>query len=82
MIDIAQFLRLVSAYGEASGLAESTISGRLFDDGKRIGMLRDGRDVGIRKVQAAVIWLSENWPADHPWPADIPRPTHFVESAS
>lgn len=74
MTDMTQFLRLVAAYGKATGLAESTISSRLFDDGKRLRMLRDGRDVGIRKVQVAVAWLSDNWPADHPWPSDIPRP--------
>lgn len=76
MVDIEQFFTLVAAYAEHTGLAEATISKRLFNDQKRIAMLRDDedRDVGIRKVAKAVEWLSENWPQGKPWPKGIPRP--------
>ncbi len=77
MVSFEQFLELVDFYCERTGLAESTVSTRLFNDGKRIKMLREGnrsRDVGIIKVEDAVRYLSENWPEGVPWPKRIPRP--------
>lgn len=74
MTNIDQFLQLVDAYSAATGLAQSTISTRLFNDGKRLEMLRDGRDVGIRKVAEAVQLISDTWPAESPWPTEIARP--------
>jgi hypothetical protein len=74
MTDINQFLQLVDAYSQATGLAQSTISTRLFNDGKRLEMLRDGRDVGIRKVTEAVQLMSDSWPPESVWPLGVPRP--------
>jgi hypothetical protein len=74
MTNIDQFLQLVDAYSAATGLAQSTISTRLFNDGKRLEMLRDGRDVGIRKVAEAVQLISDTWPPESVWPNDIARP--------
>lgn len=75
MVTIEQFLDLVDSYVSATGLAEATVSTRLFNDGKRIEMLRSGRDVGIRKVEEAVDWLAENWPKGARWPGAIAKPT-------
>ncbi len=74
MVNIDEFLNLVGLYRKHTGLAESTVSHRLFNDGKRIEMLRDGRDVGIRKVEDAVQFLSDNWPDAVVWPKKIERP--------
>ncbi|WP_307289573.1 hypothetical protein [Kaistia geumhonensis] len=74
MLSIDAFLRLVDAYCAASGLAVSTLSTRLFNDGKRISTLRAGRDIGARRMEAALAKLSSLWPSDLGWPADIPRP--------
>jgi len=74
MVNIDQFLELVDLYAEKAGLAQSTVSTRLFNDGKRLDMLRDGRDVGIRKVEEAVQFLSDNWPAGVAWPKAVARP--------
>lgn len=72
---VAQFLKLVDAYASATDLAESTVSSRLFNDGKRIGNLRDkSGDIGILKIRDAIAWLSAHWPADVAWPPEIPRP--------
>ena len=30
--------------------------------------------ITMRRVAAAMQWLSDHWPPDLPWPADIPRP--------
>lgn len=82
MTNIDQFLRLVDAYSVATGLAQSTISTRLFNDGKRLEMLRDGRDVGIRKVADAVQLISDSWPPESPWPDEIARPAKISAWAS
>ena len=74
MVSIDQFLELVDAYAAATGLAESTISTKLLNDGKGIARLRDGKDIGVRKVEEKLAWLSTNWPPDAVWPSEIPRP--------
>jgi hypothetical protein len=55
----------------------------LFNDGKRIGLLRRGGDIGSRRLQEALQWLSDHWPAGAEWPSDIPRPvrSHTGEAA-
>jgi hypothetical protein len=73
MIRIDHFFVLVERFGAATGLAEATISTRLFNDGDRIRMLRSGGDLGARKLAKAWEWLSDNWPTDAKWPAEIPR---------
>jgi hypothetical protein len=76
MATFDEFLELVAVYSEATGLSEATISGRLFNDGKRIEMLRtdQDRDVGIKKVEKAIEQLSESWPDGKAWPRGIKRP--------
>ena len=74
MVSIDQFLELVSRFAEASGISEATASTRLFNDGKRMQQLRNGGDVGIRKVEAAMHRMSECWPEGVVWPRQIKRP--------
>lgn len=71
---ISSFLVLVEAYCRAAGIAEATLSSRVFRDGKRLAQIREGADVGARRLEAAVRWLSENWPAEFDWPSEIERP--------
>ncbi len=74
MVTIASFMRLIEIYCQACGLAESTVSYRLFNDGKRVGDVRGGADIGIRRVERAMQWFSDNWPVTVEWPHDVPRP--------
>ena len=46
----------------------------MFNDGKRIGLLRKGGDIGSRSLVIAFQWLSDHWPAGAVWPDDVPRP--------
>ncbi|MDE2106604.1 MAG: hypothetical protein KGL39_55830 [Patescibacteria group bacterium] len=71
---IEQILALTDRFSAATGLSDATISTRLFNDGKRIGKLRSGGDVGTRHFAATIRWFSDAWPADAPWPADVARP--------
>src|SRR5262245_35985067 len=71
---IDQFVRIVSAYARGRRLAEATVATGLLNDGKGIKRLRLGCDIGVRKVEEKVLWLSANWPDGASWPADVPRP--------
>lgn len=73
-MDIDSLLTLVGAYCQATQLAEATVSTRVLKDGKRIEMIRAGRDIGVRRLEEAVTWFSENWPAGADWPTSVARP--------
>jgi len=81
MTDIASLLLLFDTYCAATGRAEATVSTRVLSDGKRIRKLREGADIGTRRLAEAVEWFSANWPAGAEWPAAIRRPTHTSEAA-
>lgn len=74
MVDIKQFLELVKRFGEVKGLAETTVSLRLFNDTRRLRILREGGDLGVRKAEVAVRYMSDQWPAGVAWPKGIKRP--------
>lgn len=69
MSPIENFLQLVDTYCGLCGIADATLSTRLFNDGKRIAAIRAGGDVGARRLQIAINWFSANWPRDTKWPA-------------
>jgi len=79
MLTIGALMKLVETYCHISGLAEATVSSRLFNDGKRLSEIRKGADVGVRRIERAVRWLSENWPEGAEWPASVPRPQPSVK---
>ncbi len=77
MCSIEHFFELCDRYCAASGITEATLSGRLFNDGKRIRVVRESEssDIGIKKIAAAVQQLSDSWPNGTTWPRHIRRPT-------
>jgi hypothetical protein len=81
MLPISSFLIVVESYCRATKIAEATISTRVFNDGKRIAQIRDGADIGARRLDRAIGWLSEHWPKDAHWPADVARPSVISEAA-
>ncbi|QTL01934.1 hypothetical protein J5J86_14080 [Aquabacter sp. L1I39] len=83
MTSIDTLLRIFDAYSAATGLAETTVSTRVFQDGKRIAALRLGGDMGVRRTARAVQWFSANWPEGADWPEGItrPAPTDSQEAA-
>jgi hypothetical protein len=74
MQTIETFLKVVERFVQASGLAETTLSSRLFNAGHRISQIRAGSDIGVRRLSEALQWLSDNWPGDALWPEDVARP--------
>lgn len=73
MDQVQQLLLLVDAFGRGK-MADATISTRLFNDGKRISILRNGGDIGTRRLSTAIQWFSNNWPTDAEWPSEIEKP--------
>lgn len=75
MVTIEHFFQLVERFAEGKGLSESTVSLRLFNDGQRLKLLREGGDLGVRKVDTAIQFMSDNWPEGVAWPRHIKRPS-------
>jgi hypothetical protein len=62
------------AYAVAAGVAEHTASWRIFGDTKKLAALAAGGDLYTGRAEAAMQWISDNWPDGHGWPSDVPRP--------
>jgi hypothetical protein len=74
MIGTAELLQLARAYADAEGVSFTTISSRVFNDGKKLDAIAAGSDLYTSRLNRAVVWFSSNWPASAVWPAEIPRP--------
>lgn len=72
-------LTLADLYCLASGIAPTTLSTWIFNDGKRIQRLRAGLGLTIQTYNDALIWFASHWhnlPNAMGWPTDVPRPTN------
>ena len=72
---VDQILALAREYGRAVGVEMTTVSWRVFDDGKKLAALEAGADIQTRRADRAVAWLAENWPPGAVWPSEIARPS-------
>lgn len=79
MID--DLLKLSDRYCAATSVAETTLSSRIFNDGKRLTAVRMGADIGARRLEKALEWLSAHWPQAVEWPLDVRRPVIVREAA-
>lgn len=82
MYGINALLTLVDAYRLAHKVSDARVSTLVFNDGGRIAMLRDGKDIGTRRLERAIQWFSDNWPADAVWPTEVQRPALSEEVAA
>lgn len=74
MSAIEDLLELSRAYIQAAGVEPSTLSSRMFNDGKKLAAIEAGRDIQVMRYERAMQWLSDNWPEGADWPRSIPRP--------
>lgn len=71
---IDSLLMLARRYAEAEKLDLSTVSWRALGDTKKLAALESGRDIQVKRCDAAVQWFSDHWPAGTEWPRQIHRP--------
>lgn len=63
MIDTQTLIQRLDAYKSASRTCEdTTVSHRVFGDTKKLSALRNGGDITVRRFNAAMTWLDQNWP--------------------
>ena len=75
MISPEHIVRLARLYSDATGASITSVSSRVFDDGKKLSaMIDNNADLTLRRAAKALEWFSENWPAGVDWPAEIQRP--------
>lgn len=74
MLTEADLLAVVDAFSAAKGLKDATISSHVFNDGKKISQLRNGRSITVSRANFALRFLSKNWPDGADWPDHVPRP--------
>jgi hypothetical protein len=74
MIEIAHLLAVIDAYRNATGVEDTTVSYRVFDDSKKIAALRSGSDLTTSRFNAALAWFASHWPDGAQWPVDVVRP--------
>lgn len=67
-------LRVAQVYAQAVDKPLSTVSSRVFDDGKKLDAIERGFDLQSRRLAKAIQWFSDNWPDGAAWPVDIDRP--------
>lgn len=77
---IDQLLLVSDEYARAENVGDTTVSWRLFGDGKKLTAIRRGSDLQVRRFERAVQWFSDNWPEEAKWPVGVDRPAR-AESA-
>lgn len=71
---INDLIRTGRLYAAHVAIENTTLSWRLFNDSKKFDALIAGSDIQVRRHEAAMTWLSANWPSDLAWPEDVRRP--------
>lgn len=74
MIEIAHLLALADEYMRVTGVADSTLSTKMFNDGKKLPSLRTTGDISTKRFNMALHWFSDNWPEGAAWPKGVARP--------
>ncbi|MCF7778042.1 hypothetical protein GLP59_10360 [Sulfitobacter sp. M220] len=76
-----QLTELAETMATHIGRSEATLSNKAAGNATLFERLRGGKGCTIQTAQRAMVWFSENWPADLEWPADIPRPRKKKDAA-
>ena len=69
---IPKLLAAIDAYKIAAAVPlDSTLSSRMFADGKKITGMREGRGITVGRLEMAFDWIVANWPEGKPMPANL-----------
>jgi hypothetical protein len=70
-----QLLLTAAAFAAAKGHSSvKRVSTLLFNEGKKLDRIAEGRDIETGNFERAMLWLSCNWPDNATWPDNVPRP--------
>lgn len=69
-----QLLTVASAYAAARDISIARVSTIVFNHGRRLRGVAEGRDICTGTFERAMLWFSRNWPDDTEWPDGISRP--------
>lgn len=69
-----QLLTVASAYADARDISIARVSTIVFNHGRRLRSVAEGRDIRTGTFERAMLWFSRNWPADTEWPDGVSRP--------
>ena len=69
-----QLLALIDVYAHAKGVSGSRVTTLVMKSGNVYRTLREGGNITLGRVDDAVQWFSDNWPAGTDWPKGIARP--------
>lgn len=78
MPDTSHILILADEWLRATGLRETILSNRLFEESKKLALLRAGGDLTLARYRLAVQWFSSNWPEGAAWPDTVVRPVEVA----
>ncbi|OBQ68383.1 hypothetical protein EFV37_25205 [Mesorhizobium loti] len=67
-------VKVATTYAAEKGLSLSRVSTIVFGDGKVLDRLQGTADLTTSRFEAAMLWFSNNWPADLAWPDGVTRP--------
>lgn len=71
-------LSVSRVFCEARSVSFARASTLVFADGKVLSRLEGGRDLTTRRLEGAMQWFSDHWPANATWPRGVPRPAPRV----
>ena len=82
IVSAPQILELAERYAAVHALKLQTVSGRVFEDTKKLGAIRDdGADLTLRRATDALQWFSDHWPNGAEWPEGLYRPLATEKAA-
>lgn len=75
MLEKAHLLALADEYRRVTEVSDTTLSSRMFNDGKKLSALRIPKgDLSTKRFNVAMRWFADNWPEGAVWPAHVTRP--------
>lgn len=70
-----QLLTVARTFCAARGLSMARVSTLVFNEGKKLQAIETGgADLATGRFERAMLWFSENWPANAVWPVEVIRP--------
>lgn len=76
-----RIIELADTYVRTRGISIARLSTILFNDGKKLELLREGSDLYTETYKSALQWFADHWPEGATWPEGIVRPAPTPVSA-